>query len=124
MEMKDEDVKDMERRSRSAFDASVEALDAATRSRLARARARALEEFRRRRVPGPAFWLPAGAAAAAIAAALLWQREEAAAPRLAEAAPFEFEDLELVAGGEEFEMLSEDDGFYAWAEEQMTDGIG
>lgn len=120
-----EDMRELERRSRAAFDESVESQDAATRSRLARARAKALVELRGRRAFGPALWIPAGAAAAALVAAMLWQREEGV-PMSAgtEAAVGAFEDLDLMAAGEDFDMLRDDEGFYAWADEQLPDGVG
>lgn len=120
-----EEMRELERRSRAAFDQSVESQDAATRSRLARARAGALEQLRQRHVAGPAVWIPAGAAAAALVAAMLWQREEdAPAIALAETAVGAFEDLDMMAGGEDLDMLDEDLGFYAWADDQMPDGVG
>ena len=120
-----EDMRKLERRSRAAFDESVESQDAATRSRLARARAKALEELRGRRAAGPALWIPAGAAAAALVAAMLWQREEGVpASAGTEAAVAAFEDLDLMAAGEDFDMLGEDEDFYAWADEQLPDGVG
>lgn len=120
-----EDMRELERRSRAAFDESVESQDAATRSRLARARAKALEELRGRRAFGPALWIPAGAAAAALVAAMLWQREEGV-PMSAgtEAAVGAFEDLDLMAAGEDFDMLRDDEGFYAWADGQTLDDVG
>lgn len=120
-----EDMRELERRSRAAFDGSVESLDAATRSRLARARTKALEESGGRRAAGSALWIPAGAAAAALVAAILWQREEAG-PVTAQndTTVGAFEDLDLMAQGDDFDMLTEDPGFYAWAEEQLSDGVG
>lgn len=120
-----EELRELERRSRAAFDESVEAQDAATRSSLARARAEALEQLRHRPVAGPALWVPAGAAAAALVAAMLWQREEAplATARI-EATVGALEDLDLMAAGEDFDLLDEDPGFYAWADEQIPDGVG
>ena len=115
--------REFERKSRAAFDASVEAEDAATRSRLARARARALEELDRRQLGGPATWVPAGAAAAAIVAALLWQREESAPPAAADPV-MAFEDFDIVAGGEDLDMLGEDADFVAWAVEQSSGDVG
>ncbi len=120
--MNEDEMRELERKSRAAFDASVEAADAATRSRLARARATALTELRHRGLGRAAPWLPAGAAAAALVAALLWQREEAVAPVTPGAAAFE--DLDIVAGGEDFDLLGEDADFVAWAAEQAPDGVG
>ncbi len=115
-------MREIERRSRAAFDASVEAGDAATRARLARARATAIGELRGRRIARPAFWLPAGAAAAALVAALLWRQEDAA---VAPAPPvLAFEDLDLVTGGEDFDLLGEDADFLAWAADAADDGVG
>jgi hypothetical protein len=120
-----EDMGKLERRSRAAFDESVESQDAATRSRLVRARSKALEELRGRRAVGPALWIPAGAAAAALVAAMLWQREEGVPATAGSAAAVAaFEDLDLMAAGEDFDMLGEDEGFYAWADEQTPDGVG
>ena len=121
--MSDRNWQEFERKSRAAFDASVEAEDAATRSRLARARAKALEELDRRRFGGPATWVPAGAAAAAIFAALLWQREEGAPPAAVEPL-IAFEDFDIVAGGEDLDMLGEDADFVAWAVEQSSGDVG
>lgn len=122
--MSDETGSRLERRSRAAFDASVEAQDAATRSRLARARAAALDELRQRRFGGAFAWLPAGAAAAALVAALLWQREHAGEVKPAPAGAVAFDDLEIVAGGEDFDMLREDEDFIAWAAAQPPDDVG
>ena len=122
--MTDERVRELERKSRAAFDESVESLDAASRSRLTRARARALEELQHRRAAWSSTWLPAGAAAAAaLAAVMLWQREEGAAPA-AEPAFAALEDLDIVAGGEDFAMFDEDEEFYAWAVDEISDGVG
>jgi hypothetical protein len=116
-----EDMRDLERRSRAAFDASVDALDGETRSRLARARARAIGELRTRRAGTAALWLPAGAAAAALAVVLLRPPEEGASASVPALAALE--DLELMTG-EDYEMLLEEAAFYAWAEQQATDGAG
>ncbi len=122
--MNEERMQELERRSRAAFDESVESLDAATRSRLARARAQALAGLRPRRAAWSSTWIPAGAAAAAaLLAVTLWQAggddPQATAPALAA-----LEDLDLVAGGEDFAMFDEDEEFYAWAADQMSDGVG
>jgi hypothetical protein len=122
MEGLNDRMREIERKSRAAFDASVEAGDAATRARLARARATAIGELRRPRITRPAIWLPVGAAAAALVAALLWRQEDAvvapASPVLAS------EDLDLVTGGEDFDLLGEDADFLAWAADAADDGVG
>ncbi len=120
--MNEEKMRELERRSRAAFDTSVDAQDAATRARLARMRAAALEPLHGRRFARPLAWLPAGAAAAAVAAAILWQRDDSpgapAGPAIASA------DFEIVAGGEDFALLAEDADFLAWAAEASADGVG
>lgn len=122
--MTDERRQELERRSRAAFDESVESLDAASRSRLTRARARALEELQYRRAAWSSTWLPAGAvAAAALAAVMLWRGEEGR-PQATEPALAALEDLDIVAGGEDFAMFDEDEEFYAWAVDEMSDGVG
>ena len=122
MEELNDRMREIERRSRAAFDASVEAGDAATRARLARARAEAIGALRRPRVARPECWLPLGAAAAALVAVLLWRHEDAAvvpvSPVLAS------EDLDLVTGGEDFDLLGEDADFLAWAADAADDGVG
>lgn len=121
--MNEEETRDLERKSRAAFDASVEATDAATRSRLARARSGALGELDRRRFGRAAAWAPAGAAAAAVVAALLWQREHAPVP-VTQQPVVAFEDLDIVTGGEDFDLLGEDADFIAWAAGEIPDDVG
>jgi hypothetical protein len=115
MEDMNERMRALERRSRAAFDASVDSTDGATRSKLARARATAIEGSKRRRFAGPAAWLPAGAAAAAVAAAILWQREATGPPNVPATTVVAVEDLDIVTGGEDFDLLAEDADFVAWA---------
>lgn len=116
-------MQELERKSRAAFDASVEGMDAATRSRLARSRARALEEMRRGRLRWSAGWIPAGAAAAAaVVGVMLWQAEQARPP--VEPALAALEDLDLVTGADELAMFEEDEEFYAWAADQAGGEVG
>jgi hypothetical protein len=132
---------DLERRAKRAFDDSVGAIDAATRSRLTQARYRALQELEPGRRSGwlgswrlPDFMsspVPAGAlAAVALAAVLLvWRGQFPHEPRL-EGPPVA--DLDILLGDEDLEMLDEDLEFYAWLEEQPElsappaagDGVG
>lgn len=118
-----ERMQDFERRSRQAFDDSVAALDGATRSRLAHARELALVEVRSRRRPWLSTWLPVGAAAAAALMALaLWTGDEPTGST--EPVVVAFEDLDIVAAGDDLDMLDEDPGFYAWAADELADGVG
>ena len=114
---------DFQHRSREAFDDSVAALDGATRSRLARARELALQEARRNFRPRLSTWMPAGAAAAAAVMAIaLWSgraREPAAEPALAA-----FEEFDVVAAGDDLDMMDEDPAFYAWAADEVADDVG
>ena len=122
--MNDERVRELERKSRAAFDESVESIDAATRSRLARARAEALRVLRDRRLNWRSAWVPAGiAAAAALTSALLLVGEDAAGPS-ATPSLAALEDLDIVAGGEDLAMFDEDAEFYAWAAGEIDDGVG
>lgn len=122
--MNEERMRDLERKSRAAFDESVGSMDAATRSRLARARATALGGLHGRRRMWHSPWLPAGvAAAAALASALLLVGEDAARPE-SRLAPLALEDLDIVAGGEDLAMFAEDAEFYAWAAAELDDGVG
>jgi len=122
--MNDERMRELERKSRAAFDESVESLDAATRSRLARARAEALSELRGRGLNWRSAWVPAGVAAtAALAGAVLFVGGESAGPA-AKPALAAIEDLDIVAGGEDLEMFDEDEEFYAWAAGEIGDEVG
>ena len=111
-----------ERRSKAAFDESVDNLSGEVRSRLTQARHRALEEaaaprFSRR------LWLPAaGLTAAALAAVVV------IAPRVMQerAMPESFaaEDLALLLNDDDLELI-ENMEFYAWVEDSLdaTDSV-
>jgi len=116
-----------ERRTKELFDDSVAGLDAATRSRLTRARHRALEEL----APAKARWrwsvVPAGGVAvAAVLAALLFVHPRA--PTETALQPSSLGDLEILLGEEDLQMLDEDIEFYGWLEEQPelkgSDSVG
>jgi hypothetical protein len=128
------DERAFEERSKALFDASAAELDAATRSRLTRARVRALEELESSRAARwPGIWksplLPAGAVAAAVLAALLVVSQRSPEPPPVEVAALG--DLELLLGEEDLELIEELE-FYAWLEEQPEfdagaaagDGVG
>jgi len=112
---------DDERRARELFDASVEGLDAETRSRLNRARQAAVAEVERaHRSPWRA-WLPAAAAASvALVAVVLWRMPgNGVAPtaQFAEPGPAA-EVVELLANGEGIDVVNEDPEFYKWLASQ------
>ncbi len=119
-----EGMQDFERRSREAFEESVASLDGATRSRLARARELALAEARHRYRPRLSTWVPVGAAAAAaVMAVLLWTGRETGSEST-EPALAALEELDIVAAGNDLDMMDEDPAFYAWAVEELADGVG
>ena len=111
-----------ERRTKQLFDDSVAGLDGATRSRLTRARHRALEERAPTKARG---WrwslLPAGGvAAAAMMAWLLVGQPQA--PEVA--VNGSLADLDLLLGEADPEMLNEELEFYGWLEEQPEFATG
>ena len=113
----DNDRSSFERRTKRAFDDSVAALDAATRSKLTQARYRALEEQTSARDRGfRSSLLPAGAVAATALVAFLvvWQATPPAPVPQAAA----LGDLEILLGEEDLQMLDEEIEFYGWLEEQ------
>jgi anti-sigma-K factor RskA len=115
---------DLERKIREAFEESVASLDGETRSRLAHARELALAEARRGYRPSLSTWIPVGAAAAAAVVAIaLWSggetRPDSTEPTLAA-----LEEFDIVTAGDDLDMLDEDPGFYAWATDQISDGVG
>jgi len=116
---------EIERRAQVAFAASVDALDAQTRSRLNRARQAAVAELERRERSPWRTWLPAGALAATAAVALvLWQRPaDITGPGDVEATA---EIAELPASDEDLDLVSEDPEFYAWSAQEatLTNGTG
>jgi hypothetical protein len=103
----------LETRSKAAFDESVANLDGRTRSALNQARHAALAELeQRKRSPLGRIWGPlTGIAAAAFVLLAMF------APLRSMLTPHDtatqFEDLEIVAGSENIEML-QDLEFYAW----------
>ncbi|HEX9772324.1 MAG TPA: hypothetical protein VGA44_02575 [Steroidobacteraceae bacterium] len=123
-----EQMTDLERKARETFDASVEALDAETRSRLNRARQAAIAELDTAKAPAWRSWAPVGAVAAALVAAVLWRvpgTGEAPQAQANGGAPLEL--VELVAEGEDLELMSEDLEFYGWVAAQAvesTNGVG
>jgi hypothetical protein len=114
---------EIERRARAAFEASVEALDAPTRSRLNQARQKAVARVAGASGAGRArrgwAWLPAGAVAAGVlAAALLLRGPAEVEPVASHPAAIGHEPLEMLAAGEEFEIATSDEEleFYEWVE--------
>jgi len=107
-----------ELRSKQLFDQRTAALDAATHSRLTRARYRALEELAPAARRGWRWSLvPAGAAAAtALVAWLVVSQTPPTADTGLQVA--QLTDLEILLSEEDIEMLDEELDFYGWLEEQ------
>lgn len=104
-------------RARQLFAQSTRGLDGHTRSKLAQARAKAVEAAGSRslvRWHAPPGLLPLGGVAAAVlAVALIWQSP---GPQGLEE-PTVLSDLDLLLDGEDFDLY-EDLEFYAWLLEQ------
>jgi hypothetical protein len=112
---------DFERHTKRVFDDSVAALDAATRSRLTQARHRALGEAKVGRTRGWRWSLvPAGTLAAM--ALVVWFTVWEAPPATDAVASAPLDDLEILLGDEDLEMLDEELEFYGWLEEQPEFG--
>jgi hypothetical protein len=110
---------EIERRAQAVFAASVDALDAQTRSQLNRARQAAVAELERRERSPWRTWLPAGALAATAAVALvLWQRPADLTGSGEVDATAEI--AELPASDEDLDLVSEDPEFYAWSAQEVT----
>jgi len=106
-----------ERQARALFDASVEGLDAETRSRLNRARQAAVAEAERAQHSPWRTWLPAAAAASvALLAIVLWRMPaEGVDPSARATGPAPAaEVVELLATSDGLAVASEDPEFYAW----------
>jgi hypothetical protein len=117
----DERLAHLEARARVEFEASVDGLDAATRSRLNQARQRALAELREdvRSVRGLRSWRPALAlGAAAVLAVLLWRAPGSNAPADPTSAPtaaeLAFDEIVFATDSEDLDLAREDLEFYAF----------
>jgi hypothetical protein len=105
-------------RARSTLEQSAAELDAATRSRLNRARQAALTEAGRWRRSTALLWPAALAMASALAVAVVLVRQPETA---AGALPVAVEDFDVIAAQDSLELY-EDLEFYAWLDAQPADG--
>ena len=119
-----EQKRDFERVSREAFEDSVGALDGATRSRLARARELALAEARRGYRPSLSTWVPIGAAAAAAVMAVALWSGGGPAPPPTDPELAALDQFDIVAAGDDLDMMDEDPAFYAWAADEIAGDVG
>lgn len=114
----------MERRAREVFDASVDGLDAHTRSRLNQARQAATAELERSRLSLWRAWAPAGAlAAAALVVVLLWRAPGTgpAPAEQAQAVADPADAVEILAAGDDLDLVTEDLDFYEWVAVETTE---
>ena len=123
-----------ERRAREAFDASVAAVDAGTRSRLGRARHQAVAAVTSARAGRLgdvrwAGWAPVGAVAAGVLAAALLLRgpsQGGPEPSATAATPATLTQgtIEIIAAGDEFEIATDDEAleFYRWVGQATANG--
>ncbi|MBT8092858.1 MAG: hypothetical protein KJN77_07475 [Gammaproteobacteria bacterium] len=104
--------------AKAIFDESVEALDAATLSKLNRGRQRALAELER---PGRRWstWAPATGVAAAVLVAVMIAQDPATLDE--GELPTAVADMEILLGEDSIEML-EDLEFYSWLDIAELEG--
>ena len=121
-------LEDTARRARQVFDASVDALDDETRARLSRARFEAVAATERRARPSPWLrWAPAVAVAStAVVAVLLWRAPEPSVPTTAATAEADasLEAVEVLAAGEDLDLVENDLEFYEWLDATHFAGTG
>jgi len=104
---------------------SVDELDAATLSRLNRARQVALDAIDHRVVGTHRRnrWLPVGAAAAVAAISIAWWQGQAPEPLIGPITADEATDIELLLDDGDLEMYAELE-FFAWLPEDELENIG
>jgi anti-sigma-K factor RskA len=127
MTAEDEELGKFEQRTRALLEESVTRLDGRIRSRLNQARHAAvakLDEPARQ-----SFWRSftfapaAGVMAAVLLAVVLWAPRPGQMLPVAETGSSAVEDLDLVADGETFDLIQQEDGgFYEWAVAQADAG--
>jgi hypothetical protein len=125
-----------EQRAREVFDVSIDGLDARTRSKLNQARHAATAELERSRRSPWLSWAPAGAlAAAALVAVMLWRGPgtveappvQQARVQQAPATDASGDAAEILAAGDDLDLVSEDLEFYefvAYATDDSGNGVG
>lgn len=113
---------EFETRARSLLLESAEDLDGHTRSRLTQARHAALAQLEPTASGRAGFsrWLlPAGSVAAAALVAVIWFGNLQPDAISLQAANSPMDDIELMAGAENFELIEELE-FYAWLESEAV----
>jgi hypothetical protein len=109
-----------ERRSKAVFEASVDGLSGDIRSRLARARHRAVAEVRSTRAPmARRFWMPAAGLGAAALAAILFALPMSHRERALPAPVASAEDMAMLLNSEDLDMIENMD-FYSWMDSEAA----
>jgi anti-sigma-K factor RskA len=127
MDEQDDRLEQTRRRAREVFDASVESLDAETRSRLSRARREAVEAANRARSSSWRTWVPAAAVAATVIVAVaIWRTPERAESPVAVAASGDsaLDTVDMLADVEALDLVENDIAFYEWLEVAGLDAAG
>jgi len=116
-----------ERHARALLEESVTHIDGRVRSRLNQARQAALAQLKRpqERLWRPRTFVPAGLAAGLVAAVVLVVWHPLPHSPAGAAGQASFEDIELLADSETFELMADNDGaFYEWAAAQSEPADG
>jgi hypothetical protein len=117
----------LEHFAKRTFEQGTAGLGAAARSRLTQARARAVAEVSPRRplrrplgsdLPWGRFALAAAGTVAAVAVALSFMLGYSGSDPTGRAPVAALDDLELLTGGDELDLLEQELEFYAWLEQQ------
>jgi anti-sigma-K factor RskA len=116
----DEKLGDFEQRARALLEESVTRIDGRIRSRLNQARHATVAELQQpaRRPFWRSFALApaAGVVAVVLLAVLLWAPRPGHMLPVAESGSSAVEDMDLVADGDTFDLIEQEDGgFYEWA---------
>jgi len=117
MTNQDHDPTAAESRARELFEASVASLDEGTCARLAAARREAVYAAPRPARQAWRTWAPvAAAASAALVAVLLWRTPAPQAPATPDpvASDATLDSVELLASGEDVDLVENDLAFYDW----------
>lgn len=107
-----------EKKMKEAFDESVDAMDAATLSKLNRSRHSAIAQLGKRR-PQWSRWMPATGAVAAILVAVMMLQSPAGIEDVARVTSVT--DMEILLGEDSIEMLEELE-FYSWIDSAESEG--
>lgn len=117
----------LEQRAREVFDASVESLDEDARLRLSQARFEAVAAAERSVLARWSVWAPlAAAAATVVVAVLLWRSPDQTSlpPATAGNGEAAAEAVELLADGEDLDIVENDLEFYQWLDATSLDASG